>query len=184
MERRARESTLRSGAASPNCGPGTHRGSGVSQPTSRIGHNDVVTAGGGKRGGTRRGARPKQAIRPAAFVLALGVTCAVIAWGYLVYLAIMHGQAIRSGDGDAWLPAAASALGAVACLFVGFILVARLLGTLTNPSRSHSSSSPTGTGGGHRGGGHHHLDDKAAPETPSREEPSPQQPSADRPSAQ
>jgi hypothetical protein len=106
-----------------------------------------------------------------AMLLALGITCAVIAWGYLVYLAIMHGQAIRSGDGEAWLPAAASALGAVACLFVGFIMVARLLGILATAPRSHASSSAP-AGGGHRGGGHHHHDDESAAGTPPGEGPS------------
>lgn len=84
-----------------------------------------------------------------AFVLALCITGSAIAWGYLVYLAIRHGQAIRSGDGDAWLPGAASGLGAVACLFIGFVLVARLLRLLATPS-TRSSPAPATPGGGHR----------------------------------
>lgn len=131
---------------------GDTRGPGVSQPTRPIGHNEVVTAGGGKRAGSRRGARPKQTIPPMALLLALGITGAVIAWGYLVYLAIMHGQAIRSGDGDAWLPGAASGLGAVACLFIGFILVARLLRILATRPSAHSASAAPAPGGGHRVG--------------------------------
>ncbi len=61
-----------------------------------------------------------------AFVLAIGITIAVIGWGYLVYLAILHGQDIRAGDESAWQMVLASGLGAVLCLFAGFMLIARL----------------------------------------------------------
>ena len=116
-----------------------------------------------------------------ALVLALGITGAVIAWGYLVYLAIMHGQAIRSGDNDAWLPGAASGLGAVACLFLGFILVAQLLRTLATSPSTHSSSSPA-IGGGHRVGDHQSGEDKRQTRThPARMRPERKRPERMRP---
>ncbi len=74
----------------------------------------------------------------------------MIGWGYLVYVAITYGQRIRSGDGEAWGPAALAGLGAVACLFVGFILVARLLRMLGIVEPSHPRPTPSGPVGGHR----------------------------------
>jgi hypothetical protein len=59
--------------------------------------------------------------------LALGVTLAVVGWGYLVFAAIDFGAAGRGGDSRAWIFLGMAALGAVACLFVGLMLVARLL---------------------------------------------------------
>jgi hypothetical protein len=55
------------------------------------------------------------------------VTLAVVAWGYLVYAAIDFGATARDGNPDAWWFLAVASLGAVACLFVGLILAARLL---------------------------------------------------------
>lgn len=111
----------------------------------------MVTGAGGKRAGARRGARPKRPFQPVLVGLALGITGAVIAWGYLVYLAILHGQTIRTGDSDAWAPAAAAGVGAVACLFVGFVLVARLLRLLAMPAPTNSATAtPVSPGGGHR----------------------------------
>lgn len=61
---------------------------------------------------------------------ALGITVAVLAWGYLVWAAIDFGSTARGGDGRAWWFLALAALGAVACLFIGLMLVARLTRTL------------------------------------------------------
>ena len=58
---------------------------------------------------------------------ALGVTLCVVAWGYLVYAAIDFGSSARGGDSQAWVFLALASLGAVACLFIGLMLVARLL---------------------------------------------------------
>jgi len=55
------------------------------------------------------------------------VTLAVVAWGYLVYAAIDFGASARNGNQDAWWFLGVASLGAVACLFVGLMLVARLL---------------------------------------------------------
>jgi hypothetical protein len=82
---------------------------------------------GGKRAGSRRGPRRRKGFRPALLLLALGVTASVVAWGYLVYAAIDFGSTARGGDPDAWWFLAVASLGAVACLFVGLMLVVRLL---------------------------------------------------------
>lgn len=80
--------------------------------------------------GKRAAAKPKKSFRPALALLALGVTVCVVAWGYLVYAAIDFGSTARGGDDQAWLYLALASLGAVACLFVGLMLVARLLRAL------------------------------------------------------
>ena len=59
--------------------------------------------------------------------LALGVTLCVVAWGYLVYAAIDFGATARGGETRAWWFLAMASLGAVVCLFVGLLLVARLM---------------------------------------------------------
>ena len=61
---------------------------------------------------------------------ALGITLAVVAWGYLVWAAIDFGSDARAGEGRAWWFLGLAAVGAVACLFVGLMLVARLVRTL------------------------------------------------------
>ncbi len=81
----------------------------------------------GKRAGTRKGSKTKAGFQPALLALALGVTAAVVAWGYLVLAAIDFGSEARGGDSGAWAFLGLASLGAVACLFLGFLLVARLL---------------------------------------------------------
>ena len=60
-------------------------------------------------------------------LLALGVTASVVAWGYLVYAAIDFGSTARGGDSTAWWFLGLASVGAVACLFMGLMLVVRLL---------------------------------------------------------
>ena len=77
----------------------------------------------------RRARRGESAGRPWAKLLplALGVTLCVVAWGYLVYAAIDFGATARGGETRAWWFLAMASLGAVVCLFVGLLLVARLM---------------------------------------------------------
>ena len=63
-------------------------------------------------------------------MLALGITAAVVAWGYLVYLAIDFGTSARDGEGSAWWLLALATIGAIACLFVAMMLGTRLLARL------------------------------------------------------
>lgn len=81
----------------------------------------------GKRAGSRRGPRPQARFQPALLLLALGITGCIVAWGYLVYAAIDFGSTARGGDQTAWWFLALASTGAVACLFVGLMFVARVL---------------------------------------------------------
>ena len=56
----------------------------------------------------------------------LAITLCVVAWGYLVYAAIDFGSEARhDGKNEAWFYLGVAAIGAIACLFLGFMLVAR-----------------------------------------------------------
>jgi hypothetical protein len=94
--------------------------------------------GSGKRAGPKR----KRRFDAALLLLAIGVTFCVVAWGYLVKAAIDFGVSARGGESDAWLFLGLASLGAVACLFVGLILVARIMRRLgiTQPPSSRSPS--------------------------------------------
>jgi hypothetical protein len=115
-----------------------------SRPT--ISDNDAV-ASGGKRAGSRRGPKRQRSLSPSLLGLAGGVTLAVVAWGYLVFAAIDFGATARNGDSQAWWFLALASLGAVACLFGGLILIARLVRLLgltggSRPASSAESSTP------------------------------------------
>ena len=73
------------------------------------------------------------------------MTLAVVAWGDLVYAAIDFGATARDGNPDAWWFLAVASLGAVACLFVGLMLIARLLRRLgiTSDSQSAPPAAPS-----------------------------------------
>ncbi|RYC10504.1 hypothetical protein [Nocardioides zhouii] len=104
----------------------------------------------GKRAGSRRGARPPRPLNKTALVIGAAITLCVVAWGYLVYAAIDFGTAAREGSSSAWTFMALACLGAIACLFVGLLLVARLmraLGITPPPSPSPDvSDSPAPPG--------------------------------------
>ena len=102
--------------------------------------------------GKRAGTRPKRRLRPALLVLALGVTLAVVAWGYLVYAAIDFGADARAGDQQAWWFLAMASVGAIACLFLGLILIARITRTLglTRAPEKRPKRDPSVPSGGHR----------------------------------
>ena len=110
--------------------------------------NDPVATG--KRAGSRRGASPPRRLDRTALVLCAAITLCVIAWGYLVYAAIDFGTAGRSGSGgSAWAFMGLASIGAIACLFVGLLLVARLLRSL-GVNAEERSSAPPRSGGGKR----------------------------------
>jgi hypothetical protein len=100
----------------------------------------------GKRAGSRRGSPAPRTLNRAALVLGALITLCVVAWGYLVYAAVDFGTAARGGSGGtAWAFMGLACLGAMACLFVGLLLVARLLralGLSSSPESSASSPSP------------------------------------------
>jgi hypothetical protein len=107
-------------------------------------------ASSGKRAGSRRGAKQRSAPSPAALGLAAGITLCVVAWGYLVYLAIDFGTSARSGESGSWAFLALASIGAIACLFTGLLLIARLLRTLgitTAPDEPSEPAPPRVPGG-------------------------------------
>lgn len=86
-----------------------------------------------------------------ALVIGVGITLCVIAWGYLVYAAIDFGTAARGGAGSsAWGFMALAGLGAIACLFVGLLLVSRLMRALGVTSPPPSPDQPPRPVGGKR----------------------------------
>lgn len=101
--------------------------------------------------GKRAGERQSRTFRPVLLVLALGITLCVVAWGYLVYAAIDFGSKARQdNDQDAWWYLGLAALGAVACLFLGLMLVARFsraLGLTAAPEKKQKRDPAAPKGG-------------------------------------
>lgn len=67
---------------------------------------------------------------------AAGLTTSVVAWGYLVFMAIDFGVSARAGQSSAWGLMALATVGAIACLFTGLMLGVRLmraLGLVSDP---------------------------------------------------
>ena len=97
----------------------------------------------GKRAGSRRGGRSPRRLDRAVLLICVGITLCVIAWGYLVYAAIDFGTAARGGSAtSAWALMGLAALGAIGCLFIGLLLVARLMTALGVSSGSASPDAP------------------------------------------
>jgi hypothetical protein len=118
-----------------------------------MGHDGPVESSG-KHAGKRRAEpvatserEPSQRSPAKLLALAVGVTLAVVAWGYLVYAAIDFGATARSGETRAWLFLGLASLGAVACLFVGLLLVARLLRMLGVTKSPEAPPPPRPVGG-------------------------------------
>jgi hypothetical protein len=125
---------------------------GVSR-TPGIRHNGPVTTG--KRAAPRHagparleepGGSTSRAPSPQGplLLIALGITAAVVAWGYLVYLAIDFGTTARNGDGTAWWFLALATIGAIACLFAGMMLGARFVARIRPPAVPPAAPRPPG----------------------------------------
>ncbi|MDR6173497.1 hypothetical protein QE364_002622 [Nocardioides zeae] len=104
---------------------------------------------GGKRAGDRSGEPNRARGSGRALALhALGITLTVVAWGYLVWMAIDLGRAARDdGSGVAWLLLALACLGAIACLFVGLLLGGSALRLLGGAGGAPGDQPPRPTGG-------------------------------------
>ncbi len=89
-----------------------------------------MDSSGGKHGGSRRGPKQRTPPRRGALGLALAITVLVVAWGYLVKTAVDFGTAARGGETAAWGFLVIACAGAAACLFIGLILVARIIRAL------------------------------------------------------
>jgi hypothetical protein len=106
-----------------------------------MGHVTGKREGAGKHAGPARLAEPappKRFSAAALLGLALGITAAMVAWGYLVYLAIDFGTAARDGESRGWFFLGLATVGAIACLFVALTLASRLV------TRYRESSPPPG----------------------------------------
>jgi hypothetical protein len=88
-------------------------------------------------------AAPRRQVGP-LLLLALGITAAVVAWGYLVYLAIDFGTTARDGDSTAWWFLALATVGAIACLFVAMMLGTRLVTRIRAASPRPTPPPPPG----------------------------------------
>ena len=108
--------------------------------------SDTMAGVTGKRAGARRGAPTPRRLNRAALAVCAGITLCVVAWGYLVYAAIDFGTAARTGSSSSWLFMGLASLGAVACLFIGLMLIARLVRELgiSSSSDDDSPSAPAG----------------------------------------
>lgn len=98
--------------------------------------------GAGKRAGARRAAKRRPKLRAATLSLGLAVILCVAAWGYLVWAAIEFGSTARGGDDASWIYLGTASVGAIACLFTGLMLIARLLrslGLIDRPVPDHST---------------------------------------------
>ncbi|MGD9957963.1 hypothetical protein [Nocardioides sp.] len=108
-----------------------------------------MSEGSGKHAGARRaepsGSAAVQLPRNnrRLLLLALGTTLCLVAWGYLVWAAIDFGRTARAGDSGAWVFLGVASLGAITCLFVGLLLVVRLLRVL-NPGPAGAPPPPGG----------------------------------------
>ncbi|MBS4751742.1 hypothetical protein KG112_02830 [Nocardioides sp. zg-ZUI104] len=108
---------------------------------------------GGKRAGKRAGSRERAQFRPDLALMAVAITAAVVGWGFLVFTAIGFGaDARQDGGASSWLLLIACALAAMACLFLAFMLAARLaraLGIASAPE-SKPKRDPNAPKGGKR----------------------------------
>lgn len=104
-----------------------------------------VTSQTGRHAGARRAASTRSRVDIRATVLlSVGLTLAVVAWGYLAWLAIDFGTMARDGNRDAWWLLALASVGAMACLFVGLMLAARLSRALGLARSVNITPAPTG----------------------------------------
>lgn len=81
----------------------------------------------------------KTGFRADLLLLAVGMTFALVAWGYLVFAAIDFGATARhDGKGSAWFFLAIASIGGMLCLFLAFMLAVRLsraIGLSEGPER-------------------------------------------------
>ena len=111
----------------------------------------MIPVSTGKRAGSRRAAPAPRNVNRGALLIGAAITLCVVAWGYLVYAAIDFGTAARGGSGSsAWAFMGLACLGAMACLFAGLILVARLMRALGITDPPPTDDAPPRPVGGKR----------------------------------
>ena len=87
----------------------------------------------GKHSGESHAAPP--AARGPLALLAAGISATLIAWGFLVWVAIDFGAEARAGDALAWVFLVLATIGATACLFLTLLLGSKILGALGGEPR-------------------------------------------------
>lgn len=73
---------------------------------------------------------PIPGLRKRLLKLASGLSATLVAWGYLIWVAIDFGKSARDGEGSAWIFLVFATLGATACLFTFLILGNKVLTAL------------------------------------------------------
>lgn len=81
---------------------------------------------------------------------ALGGTATIVAWGYLVWLAVDFGASARGGTTSAWLFLALATVGAMACMFIALLIGAATLRALRATSSDGGDDPPRPQGGRRR----------------------------------
>ena len=124
---------------------------GVFRSHDGVASDTMALVSTGKRAGSRKGAPQPRTLNRSALLIGAAITLCVVAWGYLVYAAIDFGTAARGGSGtSAWAFMALACLGAMACLFAGLLLVARLMRALGITAPPPSDDAPPRPVGGKR----------------------------------
>jgi hypothetical protein len=84
----------------------------------------------GKHSGVPAEPEKREHVSRRLFLLAVGITATLIAWGFLVWAAIDFGASARGGESQAWAFLGLATIGATACLFVTLILGSKLMRTM------------------------------------------------------
>lgn len=84
---------------------------------------------------------------------ALGLTATIVAWGYLVWLAVDFGATARAGTSTAWWLLALATVGAIACMFIGLLVGASVLRLLRVTTPAPQDGDPPRPAGGRRRAG-------------------------------
>lgn len=105
----------------------------------------------GRHAGKRRAVNAASRLAPrTAMGLAIGLIAAIVAWGYLSWLAIDFGTTARGGSEAAWWLLGLAGIGAIACLFVALMILTRLVTAL---GLLPEEGSPARVAGGRRRAG-------------------------------
>jgi hypothetical protein len=102
----------------------------VRKQLAEISQNVCVNTSKGKRAAPRSTEPTRPKLTLSALWPALFATTTLVAWGLLVYLAVGYGERVRNGSTSAWAMLLLTGLAAVVCLFVTFIMLARMLQAL------------------------------------------------------
>jgi len=103
----------------------------------------VTTPHRPSRAGSRRAATSRSTVGRDVILLSLGTLVALVAWLYLVRAAIHFGANARDGQHAAWALMTLAIVGAIACLFIGLMLLSELVRLLSH-RRGNTPPPPSG----------------------------------------